>query len=87
MNKIVERMPLPIQPPAQVSPEAQLGVFLNKPVIVEYARDLQKVQGVLKSVTPLGMMVLRGDGRMKLIWMSTMVSIEEAKVDQSLMAS
>lgn len=89
MNNPVGKMPLPMQPPANVTPQGQMEYFIHKQVRIEYnAIDkLAVATGRLLSVTGQFMVILTANATQKLIYFGTVVSIEETKVDQSLLAS
>ena len=70
----------------------QVSYFCGRQVVITHAvstagSSLNTSRGLMKNVTDGGVMMLQADGRHKLIFLGTIYSIEEAKVDQSLLAS
>jgi len=83
---------LPMPPNAanqELSPQGQMSYFLHKQVRIEYngIDKLVVATGRLLSVTGQFIVILTAVGTQKLIYFGTGVSIEETKVDQSLLAS
>lgn len=89
MNENIGKRPLPMPPgqPGAITATSQVLFFANKQVKIVHTRSNLETVGKIINFTDLGIMVLRADGTMKLIWMNTIVSMEETKIDPSMLSS